>query len=362
MKKIYTLLAVSAFAFAATAQTVESPSQPFIVKASPYVNIGGERIIGNPDTTGIVNFTDFLPEFDGLNPVFYSYGSAALTTGYLYGNNGSGNGFKEVAQGYQNIIGSPVKVIGVLMWFGGKQSDMGSSATSKVVVKSYDMAANKAYNVNAGAFNSTVLNFIGPNIVRNSADILYADIDTVDFNYVSFASPQTYVGDFAVSVDFSTLAAGDTAGLVSDDVNSALDQDYAYHKSVIGATVRWFVTDELFSGAAATGLFDNSAAIWAVISDATGVNEFFNGMKLTTYPNPAVNNVVVEYTLEKNANAVSLVMFDKTGRKIVNNSYGSQNAGTYKVNIETSNLAAGTYFYQLNAGGHNFTKQIVITK
>ncbi|MCX6295292.1 MAG: T9SS type A sorting domain-containing protein [Bacteroidetes bacterium] len=356
MKKIYTLIAVAAIAFNSSAQTVEGP-QHFVVKAIPYT-MSATRAITNPDTTGLVNVTDFLPAFDVTAPTFYSYGSATLTTGYLYGNNGSLNGFKQVAQGYLNVNPTPVKVIGALMWFGGKQSDLGSSVTSKVVVNSYDMAANKAYNINAGAFNSSVLNFIGPNIVRASADILYADIDTINFNYVSFSAPQTFVGDFAIGVDFSTLAPGDTAGLVSDDINSALEQDYAYHKTA----TKWFVTDELFSGAAATGLFDNNIALWAVISDATGVNEFFNGMKLTTYPNPAVNNVTVEYTLEKNASAVSLVIFDKSGRKISENNYSNQNAGTYTVKVDASKFAAGTYFYQLNAGGHNFTKQLVITK
>ncbi len=356
MKKIYTLFAASAFAFSATAQAVENP-QPFVAKTSPYVNIGAERTIGNPDTTGVVNVTDFLPAFDLTSPTFYSYTGG----GYLYGNNRSGNNFKEIAQGYQNIIGSPVKVIGALMWFGGKQSDLGSSTTSKVTIKVYNLVANSAYNINSGAFNSTVLNWPGPTTSLASADILYNDIDTVNFNYVTFTTPATTTANpegFAISCDVSTLAPGDTAGLVSDAANDALDIDYAYHKTA----TKWFVTDQLFSGAAATGLLDNSIALWAVINDATGVNEYFNGMKLTTYPNPSVNNVTVEYELQKNAKNVRLFIIDPAGRKILDNSYGAQSAGSYKVNIETAGLAAGTYFYQLNADGHDFTKQLVITK
>ncbi len=359
MKKIYSLIAVSALALAANAQVVEG-TQPHVTKTSPYVNLGThERVIGNPDTTGIVNVSDFLPAF-GATPTFYSYGSAALTTGYLFGNNGSANGFKEIGQGYQNIIGSPVNIVGALLWFGGKQSDMGSSPTSKVVVKAYDMTANKSYNINAGAFNSTVLNWPGPNTMKASADILYSAIDTLGFNGVVFPSPAHIAAstDFLVSVDFSTLAPGDTAGLVSDAQNEALDIDYAFHKTA----TKWFVSDEMFSGAAATGGLDNDVAIWAILTDATGVNEYFNGMKLTTYPNPAVNNVTVEYTLEKDAKNVKLFVVDPAGRKIIDNSYGSQSAGTYKINLETSNLAAGTYYYQLNANGHDFTKLLVITK
>ncbi len=98
------------------------------------------------------------------------------------------------------------------------------------------------------------------------------------------------------------------------------------------------------------------------MSDATGVNEYFQGMKLTTYPNPAVNNVTVEYTLEKNATGVSITVLDATGHKVLENKYNEQSAGTYTVALDASNLAAGTYFYQLRASGHNVTKQLVITK
>ena len=363
MKKIYTLVVVSVFAFAANAQTVESP-QPFVAKVNPNINAGSvQRVIGNPDTTGLVNVTDFLPAFNKAAPTFFSYTGG----GYLYGNNRSGNAFKEVAQGYQNIIGSPVKVIGALMWFGGKQSDLGSSTTSKVTLKVYNLVANKAYNQNATTpfFNSTVLNWPGPNIVLATADILYPAIDTAasaPYNYVAFATPATTASaaeGFAIGCDFSTLAAGDTVGLVSDAANNALNIDYAYHRTGSG---KWFVSDELFSGAAATGGLDNDIALWAVIADATGVNEYFNGMKLTTYPNPAVNNVTIEYDLQKDAKNVRLFIIDPSGRKIIDNTYGSQASGTYKVNIETSKLAAGTYFYQLNADGQDFTKQLVITK
>ncbi|MGZ4157798.1 MAG: T9SS type A sorting domain-containing protein, partial [Bacteroidia bacterium] len=352
----------SAFALAANAQTTES-TPPFVQKTSPYVNINSnERTIGNPDTTGIVNVTDFLPAFNAStgHPSFYSYGSTGHLAGYLYGNNGSTSHFKEVAQAYQNIIGSPVDIIGALMWVGGIQSDMGSSATSKVVVKAYDMAANKSYNVLSGAFNSTTLNWPGPNNLKASTDLMFTALDTLNFNYVSF-SPVAHIAastDFAIGFDVSTLAAGDTTGLVSDAANDAMNTDYAFHK----AGTSWYVSDELFSGTAATGGLDNDIALWAVLTDATGVKEYFQGMKLTTYPNPAVNNVTIEYTLENNSPSVRLMVIDPLGHKIMENKYANQSAGTYKVNLDASGLAAGTYFYQLVAGGHNLTKQLVITK
>ncbi len=85
-------------------------------------------------------------------------------------------------------------------------------------------------------------------------------------------------------------------------------------------------------------------------------------MKLNVYPNPSVEKAEIEYTLEKNSNLVSVVVFDQAGRKVIEKAYDSQSAGTYKIDLETANLNAGTYLYQLNANGRHFTKQFVVAK
>lgn len=360
MKKLYTLLAFTALAVTANAQSSDA-GKATPISTMPFVHTASADRILNPDTTGLVNFVDFLPEFaPSGNAVIYGY----LGGGFIYGNNVSTNVLRICGQGYDNLGPIPVKIIGALLWFGGQESDMGSSPTSKVVISGYDVTANRSRNTNgSGTFNSTVNNWPGPAATAKcSADLLFSDIDTLGFNYVPFTTPATFVDDFALVMDVTNLAAGDTVGLVSDDQNDALNIDLTWHK--IGTN--WYVTDQLFSNPAGpdfgSGGLDNNIAMWAVVADATGVNEFFNGMKLTTYPNPAVNNVSVEYTLENASTGVSLVVFAPNGKKVIENVYGNQNAGTYKVNVDASNLAAGTYFYQLNAGGRHFTKQLVITK
>ena len=370
MKKIYTLLAVSAIAFSANAQTSEAGKG--IVLSSETLNryVSADRLT-NPDTTGLVNFTDFLPEFAPSGSI-YNYGY--LGGGYVYGNNASAN-LTLCAQGYQNVIGSPIKVIGAIAWFTEKQSDLGSSTSSKVVIKAYGMAATRSANTNgSGTFNQT-LNWPGPTTTSfASADILYTAIDTTTFNYVAFTTPPTFMADFAIAADFGTLAPGDTAGLICDKPfiasgtgagpGDAMNMDYTFH--YYNSLSKWFVTDQLFSPAAGpdfgSGKCDNNVALFAVVSDATGVDEFFNGMKLTTYPNPTTQNVTIEYTLQKDAPSVKLMVMNSAGQEVINNTYTSQSAGTYKVNLDVTNLAAGTYFYQLYSGGHNFTKQLVITK
>ncbi|MCW3070829.1 MAG: peptidase [Bacteroidetes bacterium] len=361
MKKIYFMAGAALLSVNAFAQTSEA-GKATVTGSKPFVHATSPDRITSPDTTGIVNVTEFLPEFlpGGGAASIYGYTGG----GYIYGNNVSGNNLRIVAQGYDNLNVIPVHVEGVILWFGAQESDAGSSATSKVVISAYNMAPNKAKNTNgSGTFNSSTNNWEGPSgTAQSTANLLFSDIDTLGWNYVAFPTPATFVDDFALVMDVTALAAGDTVGLVSDNQNDAGNIDLTYHK--IGTS--WYVTDQLFSNAASpdfgSGGLDNNIAMWAVIEDATGVNEFFNGMKLTTYPNPVVSKTTIEYTLEKSSSNVTLTVYDQHGKKVVNNSYEKQDAGTYKVEVDASNLAAGTYIYQLRANGRNFTKKLVVTK
>lgn len=371
MKKIYLITGTALLSVSSFAQVLSSAGKSILVSSKPFVYVTSPDRIGNPDTTGLINFVDFLPNFAPSGSV-YNFGYSG--GGYVYGNNVSAN-LKICAQGYQNITPTPVKVIGAIAWFVQKQNDLGSSATSKVVIKSYAMAANRSANTTGSGTLNQTLNWPGPVATASAtADILFSDIDTVGMNYVAFLPAPTFTADFAIAADFSTLVAGDTAGLFCDKPfiasgtgagpGDAGNMDYAFH--YYASLSKWVVSDQLFSPQGTpdlgSGKMDNNIALFAVLADATGVNEYFNGMKLTTYPNPSVEKATIEYTLETNSNKVSLVVFDQAGRKIIEKAYDSQSAGTYKIDVETANLNAGTYLYQLNANGRNFTKQFVVSK
>ena len=268
MKKFTLIIVIAGISANLSAQSIDKSNRIIIKKTIPFTPTTKVNRSFGTDTTGLVNYTDFLPQFAPTGPAFYSYAAG----GYLYGNNA--DTVNVCAQGYMNLNNTPIRILGVLLWFGAKQSDAGSSPTSKVEVKAWEVSPNKAYNTDgSGTFNNTVANWPGPATANNtpdaSADILFTNIDTmVNFTYVSFAVPPVYVGDFAVGVDFSTLAAGDTVGLVSDAANDAYNQDYAYQIF----QNKWFVTDQIFSPPGApdygSGMLDNNIAIWAVIDTA----------------------------------------------------------------------------------------------
>lgn len=354
MKKLYFLVGAALVTASSFAQNSNAGKAVLLdTKSNTYVKSGVR--MNSIDTTGVVNVTDFLPEYSpgGGNSSIYGY----LGGGYIFGNNVTGDTLPACAQGYLNLNQIPVRITGVLMWWGAKHSTNGVSGgtNSMVTVKAWNMAANKAYNDNGsgGAAKNSEGPSTGLNSPIASATLTYADIDTSNFQSVDFATPPLVTGDFAVGVDFSGLAAGDTAGLVCDADGSANNADLAFNAVF---TTAWYVVDFNFGG------LDVDIALWAILADATGVNEYFNGMKLTNYPNPAVNNTTIEYSLEKNSSNVTLVVFDKSGRKVLDSNYGSQTQGTYKVDFSTASLASGTYYYQLNANGHVFTKQMVVVK
>src|ERR1043165_4955717 len=151
MKKFY-LLAGATFVSLLSYAQPNAAGKGIILSSEPIIRATSVERLTDPDTTGLVNFVDFQPEFAPSGSI-YNFGYTG--GGYVYGNNV--DGISICAQGYQNIIGSPMNVIGALAWFVEKQSDAGSSGTSKVVIKAYALGANRSANTNgSGTFNQTL--------------------------------------------------------------------------------------------------------------------------------------------------------------------------------------------------------------
>jgi hypothetical protein len=79
------------------------------------------------------------------------------------------------------------------------------------------------------------------------------------------------------------------------------------------------------------------------------------------YPNPFNPSTVIGYELSEHA-AVSLEVYDMTGRKVATLVNGEQAAGSYKVNFNGSDLASGMYLYRLTAGQTTQTRKLILVK
>ena len=103
------------------------------------------------------------------------------------------------------------------------------------------------------------------------------------------------------------------------------------------------------------------AAINSALSSNTGIIENNNiKMGLSVFPNPALNNAKIKYTLTKLAE-VSIEMMNVLGKKIKTVSLGTQSVGKQEYLIDLESISNGIYFARLNAGGTSEIIEFTVT-
>lgn len=79
------------------------------------------------------------------------------------------------------------------------------------------------------------------------------------------------------------------------------------------------------------------------------------------FPNPVSDIGIIKYKIPEN-NFVKLTIYDNSGRMIKNPVNENKAAGVYQVNFATKNLAAGIYYYKIEAGNFSDTKSFTVLK
>jgi hypothetical protein len=79
------------------------------------------------------------------------------------------------------------------------------------------------------------------------------------------------------------------------------------------------------------------------------------------YPNPATTSAAINFTLTL-PTAVSVNVYDITGRLVKNVLHENRTAGNQQVQINTEDLQNGIYFYTISGNGFSETKKFVIVK
>ncbi len=93
-------------------------------------------------------------------------------------------------------------------------------------------------------------------------------------------------------------------------------------------------------------------------TDYTGVEELAAQYNVNAYPNPFNASTEVAFEL-KNEAAVSIVVTDIAGRKVLDLGSNNYAAGTHTVEINGADLNAGVYNYTITIGNQVITKRIV---
>jgi hypothetical protein len=88
-------------------------------------------------------------------------------------------------------------------------------------------------------------------------------------------------------------------------------------------------------------------------------NEFTLGQNV---PNPLTNQTKISYELKKNADNVSLAIFDVAGVKVFEKTSSNVSSGSYSVEVKDVDFSSGIYFYSLTVDGNKAVKKMVVTK
>ncbi|MCC6549090.1 MAG: T9SS type A sorting domain-containing protein [Ignavibacteriaceae bacterium] len=79
------------------------------------------------------------------------------------------------------------------------------------------------------------------------------------------------------------------------------------------------------------------------------------------YPNPFNPSTQISYSIKFDGN-VTLRVYDFTGNQVAELVNGVQQAGSYTVQFNASNLSSGVYFYTISAPGFTSTKKLTLLK
>ena len=350
MKTIYALIVGIVATCAVTAQTRISMPPVYSSKAGIPFSLSSERAV--IDTLKGVSWTNDTAIGPALIP--------SVSGGYVCGNNNYGD--KQKAQIFTNTLGN-VKVEGAIIWFRAKKHDTTSAVSSSSKIQVSECSLNGGGTTNTGYITTA------PGTVNAIENILFSDIDTgstylTGANTIIFAAPATTSTDFAISVDFSTLAIKDTVGMISSSQpvagppGDAMGSEKAWEQWNTGAwhTIRqvWGLDIDLF--------------IWALVeNEPLGVQEtgYINGARLSqNKPNPVsiTDNTTINYELENMTENVSILIFDVSGRVIKRYDEGNKSPGRYSIVVDVSELNSGIYYYTLTTGKGGIAKKMIVTK
>ena len=88
------------------------------------------------------------------------------------------------------------------------------------------------------------------------------------------------------------------------------------------------------------------------------IPETITAQSVSVYPNPASDNLNIEFDVEQNSE-VTILLTDMIGKVIYQNNI-TASAGSFKSNINTSGMNAGMYLLTLQIGNETFNQKVMV--
>ena len=90
-----------------------------------------------------------------------------------------------------------------------------------------------------------------------------------------------------------------------------------------------------------------------------GVDEIATLDNISMYPNPAVDNIRLDFTLTANE-TVKISLFNSVGKEVDTQNLGTVAAGSNSTNINVSTLTSGIYLMQVQIGNQTVAKTFYV--
>jgi hypothetical protein len=95
----------------------------------------------------------------------------------------------------------------------------------------------------------------------------------------------------------------------------------------------------------------------------TGTNEevYATNNNIQLYPNPASSDITLAFNLNEES-TIKVELYNLTGQKVLIEPERYYSAGKHKIHMDTDQLMAGTYFYNVITSNQTFSGKLVIVK
>lgn len=188
-------------------------------------------------------------------------------------------------------------------------------------------------------------------MIANTSDIIFGMVATS--NVVDVNGGYMYPDQIAPLFDATAIFYYNTAlskisairtikgnsKIVYFGVGLEMIQTVAVANDIINRAWHWFMGFEV-------GINENSKN-----SESLGQN----------VPNPCNSTTAIQFTLPS-SEQVSLDLYDINGRSVQHILHGITSAGNHQVNINTSSLGAGVYYYTLQTSSGKLTRKMIVVK
>ncbi len=221
------------------------------------------------------------------------------------------------------------------------------------------------YNLNLSLYRNVIIPgnwFVGQFNVGCISEGLF-DTDTLHIDYMvtSLCCPDSMV----IYKDNGTVVfREDSASFVSFEPGMGSPLFYPIVPTDSGTFM--VITEEINSSPAATKLYRLPGSVPCIpgcagsFTTAMPVISSNSSATMHVFPNPAASYTNIYYTLPAGTSQGELVLYDLAGRELKKYTVTSQ---VDHLRLTTSDIAAGTYFYQLMVNGNGIaTKKIIVVK